>query len=717
MAATGVPVRPLSGHAGATVADDLTTPKLGGAVTAPLGEPAYHGLHPGDLKAYPLLSLGSGSMPPTDPALQVRALRAPQFAELYDQYVRLDVPPSVVFPYLHCGAGENSTQNAFFGVPWHGPSCPAYRGLTVVRADAAMTPRGTGGGAAGWVVQPPSDSLLLSTTYPNELLKTTLVHPPGAGMQEVPVLRTEFRQAELAPGVCLRNFRSQSVNYVRISDIVVYSPAGLTQDVLAVALCFRRAQQQFWQERCEQQQGGIQYHVFVLTDPFPELERVCPHLVALDSAGRRRHAVDFGEREQEEIYQLTRASAIGPNVDLGPSRDFVAASAPDAPAAAYEIGIETREDGRAPPPSFLQTVTQSYEQYDAGRADAVRPTAHFECPAGVNEVADEASVERLAQLLLDLSAWLVEQTQPAPGSHRAPRHALIHCADGYTDSSLLALTYLMRTRRLALPDAYLDLQLRAGRSFFVFEKDLRVLRAVEARLGLQAVHSDGDWLSDAHFDGSFPSRILPFLYLGGINHALNARLLHALGITHVVSVGESGLRQPQSAEQGSTSLLAAHRAGQIHVLDLDNVMDDGIDSLRSAMHDAVEYIEAARLAGGRVLVHCRAGVSRSSTTVLAYVMAHLDVNLIEAYLFVRSRRLNILIQPHLLFFWELRGWEATLARLKDAQAEGKPSGLAIRIGAGRTEDMLLHAQPLQSMHTTWGFLCREIAALNERYCI
>ena len=88
MAATGVPVRLPSGHAGATVADDLTTPKLGGAVTAPLGEPAYHGLHPGDLKAYPLLSLGSGSMPPADPALQVRALRASQFAELYDQYVR-----------------------------------------------------------------------------------------------------------------------------------------------------------------------------------------------------------------------------------------------------------------------------------------------------------------------------------------------------------------------------------------------------------------------------------------------------------------------------------------------------------------------------------------------------------------------------------------------------------------------------------------------------
>ena len=61
------------------------------------------------------------------------------------------------------------------------------------------------------------------------------------------------------------------------------------------------------------------------------------------------------------------------------------------------------------------------------------------------------------------------------------------------------------------------------------------------------------WFNDPRFDGSFPSRVLPFLYLGNLcvsnslsrsplmmttdrAHASNAYMLHALGITHVVRV-------------------------------------------------------------------------------------------------------------------------------------------------------------------------------------
>ncbi len=68
--------------------------------------------------------------------------------------------------------------------------------------------------------------------------------------------------------------------------------------------------------------------------------------------------------------------------------------------------------------------------------------------------------------------------------------------------------------------------------------------------------TDRRWLTSSHFDGSFPSLLLPGLYLGhlwvprdmydvaitdsvcGSDHASNPQLLNALGITHVVSVGE-----------------------------------------------------------------------------------------------------------------------------------------------------------------------------------
>ncbi len=107
-----------------------------------------------------------------------------------------------------------------------------------------------------------------------------------------------------------------------------------------------------------------------------------------------------------------------------------------------------------------------------------------------------------------------------------------------------------------------------------------------------------EWFYDRRFEGSFPSRILPFLYLGNLNHAMNASMLHALGITHVVSVGESALTPPpeteargtaattkgSSAKEGKTlhpnSLFHEEQSGRIKVLDLKDVSDDGIDPLR-----------------------------------------------------------------------------------------------------------------------------------------
>lgn len=395
------------------------------------------------------------------------------------------------------------------------------------------------------------------------------------------------------------------------------------------------------------------------------------------------------------------------------------------------------------------------------------------------------------------------RTERQSAASRRPRRVLLHCPDGYTETSVLALAYLMFARELSLANAYLDLQLRVNRSFFVYPADVAVLEAVDRllqqmraarsratredldeaaharrsrratsksfsgatsgdahhaeirRMSLSAnlgratpaipvknagglVHGvdfaaegmrsslamtpsselaggicrtstptprkcragvDTDvvenhaWFDKTRFDGSFPSRILPFLYLGNLDHASNVDMLRVLGITHLVSVGETALAPPDHisakitpplkengrtryqrasakaamAEDPSTVPSLHYQSQGITVLNVRNVSDDGIDSLRGTMREAVQFIEAARLSGGRVLVHCRVGVSRSTTIVLAYVMAHLDLGLVESYLLVRSRRLNIVIQPHLLFLWELRGWETFLFKAKQAQ--------------------------------------------------
>lgn len=308
----------------------------------------------------------------------------------------------------------------------------------------------------------------------------------------------------------------------------------------------------------------------------------------------------------------------------------------------------------------------------------------------------------------------------AAAAARQPRNVLIHTADGYTDSSLLALAYVMYDRGCTLPQAYLHLQNTAGRSFFVYPADVTFLSKIEVRLSALANDARrgtsideepespsavpsllrgrfsssrnasspappktpqpmnalerclaAPWFYSDRFDGHFPSRILPFLYLGNINHASNALMLKELGITHVVSIGESALVPPKSpspstpvgvphsakARLPNNSLWLEASLGNIQVLDLPGIADDGIDSIRPFMEASERFIEQARVTGGKVLVHCRVGVSRSATLVIAFVMKHLGIDLQSAYLLVRARRLNILIRKlspsHLRFAAEI----------------------------------------------------------------
>ncbi|PPQ72992.1 hypothetical protein CVT26_014508 [Gymnopilus dilepis] len=230
------------------------------------------------------------------------------------------------------------------------------------------------------------------------------------------------------------------------------------------------------------------------------------------------------------------------------------------------------------------------------------------------------------------------------------------------------------------------------------------------------------WFNDPRFDGSFPSRVLPFLYLGNLNHASNVYMLHALGITHVVSVGECALVPPphhMSVHMGGAgyrppgsssgahfvpgkgpgahgSLWIEEREGRIKVLDIKGVCDDGIDTLEPQLEPICDWIDKARQDGGQVLVHCRVGVSRSATVTIAYVMKHLELPLVDAYLIVRSRRLSVLIQPNMRLLYNLCGWEIKLAKERANGDERK-----LKKELART--------------LTWPYLAKEVHALNEKY--
>lgn len=138
-------------------------------------------------------------------------------------------------------------------------------------------------------------------------------------------------------------------------------------------------------------------------------------------------------------------------------------------------------------------------------------------------------------------------------------------------------------------------------------------------------------------------------------------MLKAIGITHVVSVGESALFPPSLPSSHRTSrpnslyLESQSSTPSLTVLDLKNINDDGIDSIRPSLDEAIKFIDEAVEQGGKVFVHCRVGVSRSASVVIAYLMKYQEWDLASSYLLTRSRRLNILIQVFFFFFFLFLG--------------------------------------------------------------
>ncbi|KAH3663459.1 hypothetical protein WICMUC_005985 [Wickerhamomyces mucosus] len=268
------------------------------------------------------------------------------------------------------------------------------------------------------------------------------------------------------------------------------------------------------------------------------------------------------------------------------------------------------------------------------------------------------------------------------------RPSLIYCSDGYTESSLLGICYLIYSTGKPLKGVVIDLHKIHGRPFFLFPTDITLisriedilihyspknynplnpykLTVIENRILYQNLFGtkNNNWCTD--LNGSMPSRILQHLYLGSLTHANSNELMKLLGITRIVSVGEelNWLHEENSLNErrinkNLTILEGFTQNSQINkIMSISNIQDDGVDTLTHNLYDILEFLEDCYNSNEKVLVHCRVGVSRSATVCIAEVMKRLNIGLIKAYIYVRVRRLNIIIQPNLRFMYELVKWE------------------------------------------------------------
>lgn len=143
----------------------------------------------------------------------------------------------------------------------------------------------------------------------------------------------------------------------------------------------------------------------------------------------------------------------------------------------------------------------------------------------------------------------------------------------------------------------------------------------------------------------FPVEILPYLYLGNASDSSDWTALDKYGIHYVLNVTPN---LPNMFEKTGSGM----KYMQIPI------QDHWSQNLSSFFPQAIDFIDEARKRKLGVLVHCLAGISRSVTITLAYLMHELNIPLNEAYDFVQRRKANI--SPNLNFLGQLQDFERHL---------------------------------------------------------
>lgn len=300
---------------------------------------------------------------------------------------------------------------------------------------------------------------------------------------------------------------------------------------------------------------------------------------------------------------MSKASEISNNVFLGPTPDV--GLHPDCLGEdAYDMLIEATDLAHVPEARSLRALRMGLEKIH-------RKTAmHMEFPSSGSIMPPTWSHTEVDGLM-DMCRWMYELANPheVKRSKRrrqddnetvemddvaTPRKLLIHCTDGYTETTLLALAYFMYAEGLPVHDAWIQLHRNKGRNFFAYPSDVALLTAIQPRILQESPKFSQSILDIAEprwikkIDGSLPSRILPYMYLGNLGHANNPELLRALGITRVLSVGET--------LSWSENLKKELNWPSENFLMIDRVQDNGVDPLWAEFERCLKFIgESHRL--------------------------------------------------------------------------------------------------------------------------
>ncbi|XP_045447463.1 dual specificity protein phosphatase 3-like isoform X1 [Melitaea cinxia] len=128
------------------------------------------------------------------------------------------------------------------------------------------------------------------------------------------------------------------------------------------------------------------------------------------------------------------------------------------------------------------------------------------------------------------------------------------------------------------------------------------------------------------------NEVYPGLFVGDAVAAKDKAFLRRMGINYVLNTAEGKRYTQVDTDHLYYADYPGLRYKGFQLMDLPTT------DISKYFHIAANFIDEGLSRGGRVLVHCMMGVSRSATCAIAFLMIKRGMTLTEALALVRSRR-------------------------------------------------------------------------------
>lgn len=193
------------------------------------------------------------------------------------------------------------------------------------------------------------------------------------------------------------------------------------------------------------------------------------------------------------------------------------------------------------------------------------------------------------------------------------------------------------------------------------------------------------------------TRVDNHVFIGGYLAASDPRFIRRAGIQRIVKMFPDDPSYPGGFHR--------HPGVEYFVADAEDV--PGYDMRRPAF-EAVKFIQQGIQAGKKILVHCHAGISRSSTVVLLHLMVNRGYPLSTAL--ARLKSLRPQVQPNVGFMEFLKATDAKMRALRagnptkeQSPSKGQPRSvvprsLAVSISEPIATSADMHERGLDSRH-------------------